>query len=263
MDLGLRDKVAVITGASIGIGLAVAEGLAAEGVHVVMAARQEDRLRREARRVAKKYKVKTLAVACDVATAGGADKLIAATKRAFKGCDILVNNAGTGSNETIMEASDDKWQYYWDLHVMAAVRLSRGLVPTMKKRGGGIVLNNASICAVQPLWYEPVYNVTKSALMMFSKTLSAEVIKDNIRVNCINPGLIQTPDWVKTAKQLTADKGGDWRGYLQGVADEHATIKRFGTAEELAHFFVFLCSNKATYSVGSTYFVDGGMLKSI
>ena len=243
MDLGLRDKVAVITGASIGIGLAVAEGLAAEGVHVVMAARQEDRLRREARRVAKKYKVKT--------------------KRAFKGCDILVNNAGTGSNETIMEASDDKWQYYWDLHVMAAVRLSRGLVPTMKKRGGGIVLNNASICAVQPLWYEPVYNVTKSALMMFSKTLSAEVIKDNIRVNCINPGLIQTPDWEKTAKQLTADKGGDWRGYLQGVADEHATIKRFGTAEELAHFFVFLCSNKATYSVGSTYFVDGGMLKSI
>jgi NAD(P)-dependent dehydrogenase (short-subunit alcohol dehydrogenase family) len=263
MDLGLRDKVAVITGASIGIGLAVAEGLAAEGVHVVMAARQEGRLRKEARRVAKKYKVKTLAVACDVATAGGADKLIAATKRAFKGCDILVNNAGTGSNETIMEASDDKWQYYWDLHVMAAVRLSRGLVPTMKKRGGGIVLNNASICAVQPLWYEPVYNVTKSALMMFSKTLSAEVIKDNIRVNCINPGLIQTPDWVKTAKQLTADKGGDWRGYLQGVADEHATIKRFGTAEELAHFFVFLCSNKATYSVGSTYFVDGGMLKSI
>ena len=263
MDLGLRDKVAVITGASIGIGLAVAEGLAAEGVHVVMAARQEGRLRKEARRVAKKHKVKTLAVACDVATAGGADKLIAATKRAFKGCDILVNNAGTGSNETIMEASDDKWQYYWDLHVMAAVRLSRGLVPTMKKRGGGIVLNNASICAVQPLWYEPVYNVTKSALMMFSKTLSAEVIKDNIRVNCINPGLIQTPDWVKTAKQLTADKGGDWRGYLQGVADEHATIKRFGTAEELAHFFVFLCSNKATYSVGSTYFVDGGMLKSI
>src|SRR5665213_3196831 len=103
MDLELRDKVAVITGASIGIGLAVAEGLAAEGVHVVMAARQEGRLRKEARRVAKKYKVKTLAVACDVATAGGADKLIAATKRAFKGCDILVNNAGTGSNETIME----------------------------------------------------------------------------------------------------------------------------------------------------------------
>jgi NAD(P)-dependent dehydrogenase (short-subunit alcohol dehydrogenase family) len=263
MDLGLRDKVAVITGGSIGIGLAVAEGLAAEGVNVVMAARDEGRVKKEARRVAKEYGVKTLAVPCDVATADGAHTLVEATRRKFKGADILVNNAGTGSNETIMEAPDSKWQYYFELHVMAAVRLSRGLVPLMRKRGGGVVLNNASICAVQPLWYEPIYNVSKAALMMFSKVLAAEVIKDNIRVNCINPGLIQTPDWVKTAKQLTADTGGDWQGYLQSVADEHATIKRFGTPEELAHFFVFLCSDKATYSTGSTYFVDGGMLKTV
>jgi NAD(P)-dependent dehydrogenase (short-subunit alcohol dehydrogenase family) len=263
MDLGLRDKVAVITGASIGIGLAVAEGLAAEGAHIVMAARQPDRLKKEARRIAREHGVSTLAVACDVATAAGCAALVAATTKKFKGADILINNAGTGSNETILEASDEKWQYYWDLHVMAAVRLSRGLAPAMKKRGGGVVLNNASICAVQPLRYEPIYNTTKAALMMFSKTLATELIKDNIRVNCVNPGLIQTPDWVKTAKQLTADKGGDWQAYLQGVADEHATIKRFGTAEELAHFFVFLCSDKATYSVGSTYFVDGGMLKTV
>ncbi len=263
MDLGLPAQVAVVTGASIGIGLAVAEGLAAEGAHIVMAARQDDRLNTEAKNIAKKYGVETLAVACDVATAEGAETLIAATRKKFDGADILINNAGTGSNETIMEASDDKWQYYWDLHVMAAVRLARGLAPTMKTRGGGVVLNNGSICAVQSLWYEPIYNVTKSALMMFSKVLATELIKDNIRVNCINPGLIQTPDWVKTAKQLTADKGGDWQAYLQGVADEHATIKRFGTAEELAHFFVFLCSDKATYSVGSTYFVDGGMLKTV
>ena len=162
-----------------------------------------------------------------------------------------------------MAAADEKWQAYWELHVMAAVRLARGFVSMMRTRGGGVILHNASICAVQPLYYEPIYNVTKAALMMFSKNLAVEVIKDNIRVNCINPGLIQTPDWVKTAKQLTADKGGDWQAYLQSVADEHATIKRFGTAEELAHFFVFLCSDKASYSVGSTYFVDGGMLKTI
>lgn len=262
MDLGLSDKVAVITGASVGIGLAVAQGLAAEGVHIAMAARQEARLKKEARRVAREFGVKTLAVACDVATARGTAELVAATKKKFKGADILINNAGTGSNETIMGAPDEKWQYYWDLHVMAAVRLARGLCPIMRERGGGVVLNNASICAVQPLWYEPIYNVTKSALMMFSKTLAREVVKDNIRVNCLNPGLIQTPDWVKTAKELTADTGGDWRGYLQSVADEHAAIRRFGTPEELAHFFVFLCSDKSTYSVGSTYFVDGGMLKT-
>ena len=103
-----------------------------------------------------------------------------------------------------MEAPDEKWQSYWDLHVMAAVRLARGLVPGMRKRGGGVILHNASICAAQPLWYEPIYNVTKSALMMFSRTLATEVVGDNIRVNCVNPGLILTPDWIKTAKQLTS-----------------------------------------------------------
>lgn len=145
MDLGLKDKVAVITGGSAGIGLAIAEGLAAEGAHIVMAARHDDVLRKEARRVAKAYDVKTLGVACDVATAEGCDALVAATQKKFHGADILINNAGTGSNETIMEASDDKWQAYWDLHVMAAVRLARGLVPSMRKRGGGVVLHNASI----------------------------------------------------------------------------------------------------------------------
>ena len=263
MDLELKDKVAVITGGSVGIGLAVAEGLAAEGVHLVIVARQGDRANTEAARVAKKFGVRALGVPADVAVAGAVEQVVAETEREFGGADILINNAGTGSNETIMEASDEKWQYYWDLHVMAAVRLARGLAPKMKKRGGGVILHNASICAAQPLWYEPIYNVTKAALMMFSKTLSTELIGDNIRVDCVNPGLILTPDWIKTAKQLTADKGGDWQGYLDNVAREHAPIKRFATPQELANFFVFLCSERASYSVGSTYFVDGGMLKSI
>ena len=263
MDLGLRGKVAVITGASIGIGLAVAEGLAAEGADIVLAARQPERLAAEAERIAALHGVSTLPVACDVATAAGTEALIAAVGERFGGADILINNAGTGSNETIAVAPDDKWQYYWDLHVMAAVRLGRGLVPGMRARGGGVILHTGSICAVQPLWYEPIYNVTKAALMMFSKTLASEVIADNIRVSCVNPGLILTPDWIKTAKQLTANSGGDWESYLQGVADEHSTIKRFGTPEELAHFYVFLCSDKATYSTGSAYFVDGGMLKTL
>ena len=175
----------------------------------------------------------------------------------------MINNAGSGSNETVMEAPDDKWQAYWDLHVMAAVRLARGLAPLMKARGGGVILHNASICAVQPLWYEPIYNTTKAALMMFSKCLATELVGDNIRVNCVNPGLVLTPDWIKTAKQLTADTGGDWQGYLDGVAREFAPIKRFATPAELANFFVFLCSERASYSVGSTYFVDGGWLKTV
>jgi NAD(P)-dependent dehydrogenase (short-subunit alcohol dehydrogenase family) len=263
MDLELKDKVAVITGGSVGIGLAIAEALAAEGVHLVLAARGAERVNAEADRVAQQFGVKAIGVAADVAKAEDVKPVIAAATSEFGGADILINNAGTGSNETIMEAPDEKWQYYWDLHVMAAVRFAKGLVPLMRKRGGGVILHNASICASQPLWYEPIYNTTKAALMMFSKTLAIEVIKDNIRVNTVNPGLILTPDWIKTAKQLTADKGGDWEGYLASVAHEHAPINRFGTPEELASFFVFLCSKRASYSVGSTYYVDGGMLKSL
>ncbi|GBR14669.1 SDR family NAD(P)-dependent oxidoreductase [Asaia spathodeae] len=263
MDLGLKNKVAVVTGGSVGIGLAVAEGLAREGAHIVMVARDKGRLESAARQLAETHGVRCLPVSADVATAEGVESVVRQIDEAFGGADILINNAGTGSNETIMEAPDDKWQFYWELHVMAAVRLARGLVPGMKKRGGGAIIHNASICAAQPLWYEPIYNVTKAALMMFSKTLATEVIKDNIRVNCVNPGLILTPDWVKTAKQLTSERGGDWEGYLQSVADEHAPIKRFGSPEELANFFVFLCSDKASYSVGSSYFVDGGMLKTL
>jgi NAD(P)-dependent dehydrogenase (short-subunit alcohol dehydrogenase family) len=261
MDLGLRDKVAVITGGTVGIGLAVAEGLAAEGANLVLVGRDGERAEREAIRIAETYGVIVSAIAADVATTAGCEAVIAGAKRGFGGVDILINNAGTGSNETIQEADDAKWQYYWDLHVMAAVRLARGLVPSMKARGGGVVLHNASICAVQPLWYEPIYNTTKAALMMFSKTLSTEVVGDNIRVNTINPGLILTPDWIKTAKQIAGE--GGWEAHLQGVANEAGGMKRFASPEELANFFVFMCSDKASYSTGSTYFVDGGWLKTV
>lgn len=263
MDLGLKNKVAVITGGSVGIGLAVAKGFAVEGAHVAITARNAERLEAARVEVIGAGAARVITVSCDLATAEGVATVVAAVEREFGGADILLNNAGTGSNETIMDAPDDKWQYYWDLHVMAAMRLARGLVPSMRKRGGGVILNNASICAAQPLWYEPIYNVTKAALVMLSKTMANEFIKDGIRVNAINPGFVLTPDWIKTAKQLTASTGGDWQGYIDGLAKENAPIARFASPEEIADFFVFLCSARASYSVGSTYFVDGGMLKTI
>jgi len=260
MDLGLRGKLAVISGGSVGIGLAVAEAFAAEGARVLITARNEKRVVDEAARIKTNFGVDAIGVTADVATAKGCDDVIAAAA-GMGGADILINNAGTGSNEKIVDAPDDKWQYYWDLHVMAAVRLGRGLVPQMKAHGGGAIIHNASICAVQPLWYEPIYNTTKAALMMFSKTLANEVVGDNIRVNTINPGLVLTPDWVKTAKQIAGENG--YQAHLQSVADDAGGMKRFATPEELANFFVFLCSDKASYSTGSTYFVDGGWLKTI
>ena len=263
MDLELKGKVAVITGGSIGIGRAVAEALANEGVHVAILARDGGRAAEVAGSIGKKFGVRALSVAADVARAEDVTSAIATIGREFGGVDILVNNAGTGSNETVMDAADEKWQYYWDLHVMAAVRLSRGLVPLMRAKGGGVIINNASICAKQPLGYEPIYNVTKAALMMFSKCLSNELIKENIRVNCVNPGLVLTPDWKKTAKQLTEGTGTTWEQHLDKIAKDNAPIGRFAAPEEIASFFAFLCSPKASYCVGSTYYVDGGWLNVV
>lgn len=263
MDLELKGKVAVITGGSIGIGLAVARGLAREGVDVFLCARDKARVVAAAREIGASFGVKAVGLQADVSKIADIDQVVKTLEDEFGGADILINNAGTGSNEKIMDAPDDKWQYYWDLHLMAAVRLSRGLVPAMLKRGGGVILQNASICAKQPLRYEPIYNVTKAALVMFSKCLSNELIGQNIRVNCINPGLILTPDWKKTAKQITAGTDLTWEQYLDNIANDNAPIGRFATPEELADFFVFMCSPRASYCVGSTYYVDGGWLNSV
>jgi NAD(P)-dependent dehydrogenase (short-subunit alcohol dehydrogenase family) len=263
MDLELKEKIAVISGGSVGIGLAVAESLAKEGVHVALCARDEQRVCQRADEISTKYGVRAIGIAADVAKVEDIAAIVALVEGTFGGADILINNAGTGSNETIMDAADEKWQYYWDLHVMAAVRLARGLVPSMRKHGGGVIINNASICAKQPLYYEPIYNTTKAALVMLSKCMAHEFINDNIRVNTVNPGLILTPDWIKTAKQLTEGTEQTWEQYLDKIAKDNAPIGRFATPEELADFFVFLCSPRASYCVGSEYFVDGGWLRVV
>ena len=263
MDLQLRDKVAVITGGSVGIGLAVAHALAVEGVHLILCARNRERLYQVAADIQQEFSVNVTGITADVSQENDIQKLVKQIGEQYQGIDILINNAGVGSNETILEAPDEKWQYYWDLHVMAAVRLSRALIPQMQKKGGGVILNNSSICARQPLYYEPIYNTTKAALSMFSKCLAHEAIQYNIRVNTVNPGLILTPDWIKTATELGKKEGLTAQEYLDRLAKEYTPIGRFATPEELAKFFVFLCSPAASYSVGSSYYVDGGWLNVV
>jgi NAD(P)-dependent dehydrogenase (short-subunit alcohol dehydrogenase family) len=261
MDLAIKDKVAVVTGGSIGIGRAVAEAFAAEGTHTVLCARDGARAEQAAREISARYGVRSVPVAADVTRAGDIGRVVEAAERELGGADFLVNNAGAGSEETIMAADDSRWQHYWDLHVMAAVRMARGLVPSMRRRGGGAIIHNASICARQPLGYEPIYNVTKAALVMFSKCLANELVADNIRVNAINPGLVLTPDWRKTASSLGRQQGITADQYLDRIARENAPIARFASPEEVASFFVFLCSPRASYCTGATYYVDGGWLK--
>lgn len=263
MDLGLRGKTALVTGASMGIGLAIADGLAAEGVAVALCARDASRLAEASAAIREKYGVDTLAVPADLARADEIERAVQAVDAHFGGLDILINNAGIGSDETVMTAPDEKWQYYWDLHVMAAVRLARAVTPLMRRRGGGVILHNASINAKQPSPTEPIYNVTKAALAMFSKCLANELIGEAIRVNCVNPGLILTSGWTGPIQRQVAGSDVTVEQRLEEIARQYAPIGRFATPDELADFFVFLCSDRASYCVGSEYYVDGGWLNCV
>lgn len=260
MDLGLKGKVVFVTGGSVGIGLAVAKAFAAEGADVAICARQKDRVIAEAADIRKEYGVQTLGLSLDVTNPEGILEARDLIEEKFGGIDILINNAGAGTEETVQNSTDENWNHYWNLHVMAAVRTSRAFIPGMKLRGGGVILNTASICAKQPLWHEPIYNTTKAALVMFGKCLSHEVVGDNIRVNTISPGLIITPDWRNTAGYLGPKVGKTAQEYLDDFAEVNTPIKRFGTPEELANTYLFLASDRSSYTLGSNYYVDGGWL---
>jgi NAD(P)-dependent dehydrogenase (short-subunit alcohol dehydrogenase family) len=263
VDLQLTGKVAAITGGNVGIGLEAGRALAQEGVNVALCARNEASVKAAADEIARECGVKAIGVKADVTVPADIDYFVAEITAAFGGADILINNAGQGTNETIMDAPDDKWMYYWELHVMAAIRLARGLVPSMRQRGGGVILNNASICATQPMYNEPIYNTTKAALVMMSKCLAHELIPFNIRVNVVNPGLIETPGWTVPISEWVTGTGETVEQRLDQIAKQYAPIGRFATAAELAQFFVFLCSPRASYCVGSSYYVDGGWLNVV
>ncbi|MDC7241999.1 MAG: SDR family oxidoreductase, partial [Spirochaetales bacterium] len=258
MDLKLKGKQVFITGGTKGIGLALAEAFAREGAEVAIAARSKDNVEKESKRIAREYGVRVLGIPMDVTDPEEIEKARELIENSFGGLDILINNAGSGTEETVMDSIDEKWYSIWDLHVMSAVRTARAFVPFMKERGAGVILNTASICATQPLWYEPIYNTTKAALLMFDKCLANELIPFNIRVNTVSPGLILTPDWWKTAEILSEKEGITAKEYLDRIAEENTPIKRFGTPEELAETYLFLASDKASYAVGSNYYMDGG-----
>lgn len=265
MELDLNGHIVLITGGSVGIGLAVAEAFLNERAKVVICARNKERLNTVVTDLKSRYNTPSVwGVPCDVSKMEDIEKLLEFIKENVGGLNILINNAGTGSEETSMEAPDDKWYYYWNLHVMAAVRLCRLCVPLMKKtQGEGVIINTASMCAMQPLYYEPIYNVTKAALNMYTKCLADELIKDKIRVMSVSPGLVLTPDWYKTAGILSKKEGISVDQYFDNIAKSMTSIGRFSTSEEVAQFYVFLASSKASYCLGTNFHVDGGATKVI
>jgi 3-oxoacyl-[acyl-carrier protein] reductase len=256
MDLHLADKVAVITGASRGIGRAIAVGLAAEGCAVGIGARGEESLNAVATEVRDKGG-QVVAVAGDLTTTEGVQRLIERTVEQFGGLDILVCNLGGSApaNKPFLETSLDDWRGVVALNLYSSVEASRLAAPYFQRRGGGCILIISSIYGRESGGYTG-YNATKSALNSLAKSLSRELAPDNIRVNALAPGSILFPGGSWDRRQQ-ADPTG-----IAAFVQRDIPLGRFGRPEEVANVAVFLCSPRASWVSGASVPVDGSQGKS-
>ena len=257
MDLALRDKVALITGSSRGLGLASARALAAEGCRVALCARTDGPLRDAARGLSQVAggDDRVLAVAADVSTSEGVRASIERTVATFGGLDILVNNVGLGRGGGLLEATDEEWQEAFDQTLLPAVRASRLAVPHMQRRGGGAIVMIASICG-REAGGRMTYNAVKAAEISLAKSMAQQLASSNIRVNSVAPGsiLFEGGSWWKRQQ-------ADPEGIAEFVQRE-IPFGRFGKPEEVGDVVAFLASARASWITGASIVVDGGQSRA-
>lgn len=255
MDLGLTGKVAIVTGASRGIGKAIATSLAEEGCNLLVCARGEQELRVAAESMTGSD---VYAVAGDITDRTTADRLVSEAESKFGRVDIFVGNAGGNRRKLFEETTDDDWEDILELNLMSHLRCSRSAIPAMKKNGGGAILFVSSIFGREAGGKGlSIYNTTKSALISAAKIMALELAADNIRVNTIAPGSIRHPggSWDRRVKENPEA--------MQRFVDANIPLGRFGSAEEVADTVCFLVSPRASLITGACLNVDGGQSKSL
>ncbi len=262
MDLGMKEKVVLVTAGSRGLGKAVATEFAREGAHVMIASRSESELAKTAAAIREEtggvveYQVTDLSQRAEI------DQLVAKTIERYGRLDVLVTNAGGPPAGKFDDFEDDVWERVFQSNLMNVVRLVRAVLPQMRAQGGGRILNIASTSVKQPVEGLLMSNTFRAGIHGLAKTLSVELAPDNILINTIAPGRIAT-DRLVELDEGAAQRTGRTREEVRAAHEANIPLGRYGTPEEFARVAVFYGSAANTYVTGQALLVDGGMIRGL
>ncbi|HEU5277282.1 MAG TPA: SDR family oxidoreductase [Gaiellaceae bacterium] len=260
MDLGLKDRICVVTGSTAGIGLETARMLVAEGARVVVNGRDVERVER-----AREETGAALGLACDLSEPDAPARLVAETAEALGAVECLVNNVGEAYQVGFEELRDEQWNAMWQLNVMSYVRCIRAVLPGMKDAGAGTIVNVASTAGKRPSTGMPNYSVTKAAVLSLSRLVADLYAKHGIRCNAVAPGPTATPAWLAEgglADQQAAASIKTRVEVLEAVGSGRP-LGRLAEPEEIAAVITFLCSERTSYVTGAAWSADGGTVPII
>lgn len=262
MEMGLKNRVAIVAASSQGLGRATAEAFAAEGCRLAICARNQQALNAVAEKIRGEYKAEVLAEPFDVTDAGAVRDFVNAVVQKFGGIDICVTNAGGPPAKGFLATTIDEWKRAVDLNFMSAVYFTHAVIPHMQKKRWGRIITITSITTKQPVADLVYSNAVRAAVVGLVKSLANEFGKDGILVNNVGPGYTATDRLKELAHSRSVASGKTEKEIFEGWAAD-APLKRLGDPRELADAVVWLASERASYITGQTILVDGGLYKGL